>query len=54
MEKLLEHINNFHPNIEFTVEVETDSNLPFLDVFVHTRTNWLFHQLILEGNIHWT
>ena len=34
VDKFLEHINKFHPNIRFTVEVEEDNNLSFLDVLV--------------------
>ena len=30
----LQHINSFHPNIKFTVEVENDTSLPFLDVSI--------------------
>ena len=41
VDKFLEHINNFHPNIKFTVEVEEDNNLPFLDVLVtHEQTGF--------------
>ena len=41
VDKFLEYINNFHPNIKFTVEVEEDNNLPFLDVLVtHEQTGF--------------
>ena len=32
--KFLDHINSYHPNIKFTVELELDNTLPFLDVSV--------------------
>ena len=33
-QKFLDHINSYHPNIKFTVELEMDDTLPFLDVSV--------------------
>ena len=35
----LEYINGFHPNINFTVEVENDNTLPFLDVLIFKDNN---------------
>ena len=34
IDKFLEYINNFHPNIKFTVDIEEENKLPFLDVLV--------------------
>ena len=34
IDSFLQHINSFHPNIKFTVEVEKDNSLPFLDVSI--------------------
>ena len=30
IDKFLKHINKYHPNIQFIVEVERDDSLPFL------------------------
>jgi hypothetical protein len=38
-EKILSYLNNQHPNIKFTLEVERDNKLPFLDVLVKRRHN---------------
>ena len=35
----LEYINGFQPNTNFTVEVENDSTLPFLDVSIFKSNN---------------
>ena len=41
VEELLKHLNSQHPSIQFTVEVETENRLPFLDVTVHRVGNAL-------------
>ena len=33
-EFILEKLNNIHPNIKFTQEIEKDNRLPFLDIWV--------------------
>ncbi|XP_044758349.1 uncharacterized protein LOC123316371 [Coccinella septempunctata] len=44
--ELLTAFNQFHPRLQFTLEMEKDNSLPFLDVVVHRRedgsliTNW--------------
>jgi len=30
----LNHLNNIHPNIQFTMETESNAHLPFLDIYV--------------------
>ena len=34
VDKLLQHLNSQHPSIQFTVEVEKDGQLPYMDVTV--------------------
>ena len=42
VEKFLDHINSYHPNIKFTVKLEMDDTLPFLDVSVtHDQNSFL-------------
>ena len=36
--RFLTHINSIHPNIKFTIELEKDNSLPFLDINI-TREN---------------
>ena len=39
IERELERINNLHPNLKFTVEIEKNGELPFLDTkFIHNQT----------------
>ena len=37
VEKLLTHLNNVRPSIRFTVKVEKDGRLPFLDTLLQRR-----------------
>ena len=39
--RFLTHINSIHPNIKFTIELEKDNSLPFLDINI-TRGDSLF------------
>jgi hypothetical protein len=34
LQEFLRHLNSVRPTIQFTMEVETNNNLPFLDVLV--------------------
>ena len=36
-EDLLERVNSLHPNLKFTVEKESESQLPFLDMIIERR-----------------
>jgi hypothetical protein len=37
LQEFLKHLNNIHPDIKFTLEVEQNKTLPFLDVLVSRR-----------------
>jgi hypothetical protein len=37
MEKFLNHLNGLHRNIQFTIQIEGDSHLPFLDIDIYRR-----------------
>jgi hypothetical protein len=37
LQELLKHLNSIHPNITFTMKVEQNKVLPFLDVLVSRR-----------------
>ena len=37
IEDLLGRINSLHPNLKFTVEKESESQLPFLDMIIERR-----------------
>ncbi|GJQ82841.1 hypothetical protein Trydic_g2581 [Trypoxylus dichotomus] len=44
LEEFLQHINRQHANVNFTMEIEEDGSLPFLDVLVErTDSNKLGH-----------
>jgi hypothetical protein len=32
LQNFLQHLNSIHPNIKFTMEIEHNKSLPFLDV----------------------
>ena len=35
--RVLVYLNGKHPNIKFTMEVENEKKLPFLDVFISSQ-----------------
>jgi hypothetical protein len=43
LQEFLKHLNNIHPNIAFTMEIEQDKTSPFLDVLVRRPDGSLGH-----------
>ena len=41
LKALLQHLNNQHPSIQFTLETEKEGALPFMDVTIHRQENRL-------------
>ena len=39
IQTFLDHLNNRHGNIQFTVEVEKEGSLPIMDVLLHHEEN---------------
>jgi hypothetical protein len=37
LKNFVNHLNNIHPNIQFTMETESNSHLPFLDIGIYRR-----------------
>ncbi|GJQ73674.1 hypothetical protein Trydic_g14012 [Trypoxylus dichotomus] len=48
LEEFLQHINKQHVNVNFTMEIEEDGNLPFLDVLVEPTDNQTGPQSVSE------
>ena len=38
--EFLEHLSGLHKNIQFTVEIEEDGHLPFLDIDIYRKTQF--------------
>jgi hypothetical protein len=46
LDEFLNHLNNIHPSIKFTMETEEDGKLPFLDILIYkTSTGRLGHHV---------
>ena len=58
-ERILDHLNAFHPNIQFTDEVEEEGRIAFLDVLVTTNPDRSFNTEVYRKPtdtnvyIHW-
>jgi hypothetical protein len=48
----LQHLNNIHPNIKFTMAVEKNGSLPFLDVLVSRRPDGSLEHLVYRESTH--
>jgi len=45
LNEFLSHINNLSKHIKFTIEIEKDNQLPFLDVLLTKKNGKLSHQV---------
>lgn len=52
LDRFLEHLNNMHPRIKFTMEVEEQQKLPFLDVLVYKKTNNTLGHTLFQKKTH--
>ena len=41
IEELLSHLNKQHESIKFTVEIEQNGRLPFMDLLLQRRDRWV-------------
>ena len=41
LNKLFEHLNNQSNGIKFIMELESNGNIPFLDVLIYKRYAWI-------------
>jgi hypothetical protein len=48
----LQHLNNIHKSIEFTMETEQDRTLPFLDVLVSRRLDGTLGHTVYRNTTH--
>jgi len=48
----LDSFNSFHPEIQFTIEVEEDRKLPFLDVLLNRKDDGSFKFSIYRKKTH--
>ncbi|KAJ4434821.1 hypothetical protein ANN_23392 [Periplaneta americana] len=39
LQEFLQHLNSIHANIQFTMEVESEGSLPFLDIHIHRKAD---------------
>ena len=52
MEPLLRHLNEVHPTIKFTMELEKDGSLPFLDTSQTQREDRTLNATVFRKQIH--
>ena len=52
IDEFLQHINSISPNIQFTVEIEKDRSLPFLDVQITRNANNTLRTTIYQKPTH--
>ena len=52
VERTLDTLNSFFPSIKFTVEIEKDGSLPFLDVLVNRQIDGSFRTSVYRKPTH--
>jgi hypothetical protein len=52
LQDFLQHLNNIHKSIEFTMEIEQDRTLPFLDVLVSRRVDGTLGHTVYRKSTH--
>jgi hypothetical protein len=52
LQDFLQNLNNIHKSIEFTMEVEQDRTLPFLDVLVSRRVDGTLGHTVYRKSTH--
>lgn len=52
LNNFLDHLNTLHPKIKFTMEVETDNQLPFLDVLVKKKSDGSLSHTVYRKSTH--
>ena len=48
----LNHLNGMHNNIQFTMEIEDDGHLPFLDIDIYRKTDGSPGHMVYRKTIH--
>jgi hypothetical protein len=52
LQEFLKHLNNIHPNIKFTMEVEENRCLPFLNVLISRRPDGSLGHTVYRKSTH--
>lgn len=52
LNKFLEHLNRLLEDIMFTMELEEDNNIPFLDVLIHKKQDGLLGHQVCRKKTH--
>jgi hypothetical protein len=52
LQDFLNHLNNIHPNIQFTMETETNGHLPFLDIDIYRSSDGSLGHSVYRKLIH--
>ena len=52
LERFLNHLNGLHRNIKFTIRIQEDSHLPFLDIDIYRRPDGSLDHKVYRKPIH--